>query len=159
MHRTFEVRASASKQQETIARSQNTKSNKGNKEIYSSRKINMDQHIQEEGLHITESRGGEQSVWLFNGEASHFPSAVFLSFTRALNWIERYSLTGTLTQYPLDKSVFDWAVENEFYQPNSTRVKCGPKTVANFSSAYLEHFHFKDGISQEDLSLVINQHQ
>ena len=147
MHRTFEVRASASKQQETIARSQNMKSNKGSKEIHSSRKINMDQHIQEEGLHITESRGGEQFVWLFNGEASHFPSAVFLSFTRALNWIERYSLTGTLTRYPLDKSVFDWAVENEFYQPNSTRGKCGPKTVAIFSSAYLEHFHFKDGIS------------
>lgn len=119
----------------------------------------MDQHIQEEGLHIAESRGGEQYVWLFNGETSHFPSAVFLSFTRALNWIERYSLTGTLTRYPLDKSVFDWAVENDFYQPNSTCRKCGPKTVANFSSAYLEHFHFKDGTSQQNLSLAMNQYQ
>ena len=105
----------------------------------------MDQPIQEEGLHIAESRGGEQTVWIFNGETSHFPSAVFLSFTRALNWIELYALTGTLTRYPLDKSVFDWAVENDFYQPNSTRVKFGSKTVANFSSAHLEHYHFKDG--------------
>jgi hypothetical protein len=39
-----------------------------------------------------------------------FPSGVFSSRDLAEDWIRRYSLTGTLTQYPIDAGMYDHAI-------------------------------------------------
>lgn len=50
------------------------------------------------------------SVWIFNGVGGRFPSAVFADKASATRWISENRLTGTLTEYPVGISVFDWAV-------------------------------------------------
>lgn len=83
-------------------------------------------------------------IWIFNGENGRFPSAIFDSKKKALVWIEKESLSGTLTKYPINFPIYDWAISNRFFSPKST-LQCGAKTKANFNSAYLEHYHFQDG--------------
>ncbi|MCY1237773.1 hypothetical protein D9M72_504820 [compost metagenome] len=85
-----------------------------------------------------------QEVWVFNGGNSKFPSAIFSDREKAISWIERWGLTGVLTKYPVDISVYDWAIEN-----GSFKVKKPQDTqsdfIAKFSSAAQEHMHFEDG--------------
>lgn len=57
-------------------------------------------------------RSLRQGVWVFNGKRAIFPSGVFTSRENAEAWINEYGLEGTLTLYPLDQSVYDYAVEN-----------------------------------------------
>ena len=41
-------------------------------------------------------------VWIFNGESSHLPNAVFLNLELAEKWIREKAVSGILTAYPLD---------------------------------------------------------
>lgn len=82
-------------------------------------------------------------IWVFNGDIGHFPSAIFRDKERAVQWIRENSLSGILTRYPIDIPVFDWAIKNGFFTPNNEQQ--GAKTKANFSSSYLEHYHFTNG--------------
>lgn len=84
-------------------------------------------------------------VWVFCGDIGRFPSAVFLSKDVAESWIRLHSLTGTLTAYPVDISVYDWAIANGFFTPKKdehTRASF----IQNFSSASQEHYHYEDGL-------------
>jgi hypothetical protein len=82
-----------------------------------------------------------KQVWVYNGARNHFPSAVFTERHLAEEWIQKNQLEGTLTAYPLNISVYDWAIEKEFFTPKKEE-HWSPKFIANFSSASQEHYHF-----------------
>lgn len=83
-------------------------------------------------------------VWVFLGDKSNFPSAIFSTKGQAVKWISDLGLSGTLTQYPIDISVYEWAIQNNYFFPKSDDKKSS-KFIEKFSSAYLEHYHFTDG--------------
>ena len=84
------------------------------------------------------------TVWVFNGARSNFPSGVFTSRSSAESWIRKYALSGTLTRYPLDMSVYDWAVSRTFFEPKKDEQRT-PEFIGRFSSASQEHYHFENG--------------
>jgi hypothetical protein len=84
-------------------------------------------------------------IWVFCGEGSRFPSAIFTSYEIGHAWIEKNKLTGTLTQYPLDKDVYTWAIENNFFTPKKSHEK-DKKFIQGFSCAMQKHYHYEDGI-------------
>lgn len=84
------------------------------------------------------------SVWVFHGNRADFCSAVFTSIQKAESWIEENQFSGVLTEYPLDISVYDWAIKSDFYKPKAGEEK--PKNfIQNFSSAQQNHAHYKNG--------------
>lgn len=85
-----------------------------------------------------------QVVWVFTAPKAGFPSAVFSDRDRAEEWIMKHSLEGTLTAYPLDIGVFEWAVERGFFQPKPEKV-IDSTFVGRFSSASQEHYHYEHG--------------
>jgi len=84
-------------------------------------------------------------VWIFVGDTGRFPSAVFERVEDARQWIRTNNLTGTLTLYPLNQGVFDWALANSHFELKAGRAAT-PSLVQNFSSAYQEHYHFEAGV-------------
>ena len=84
------------------------------------------------------------SVFVFSGDKNSFPSAVFSTEGAAKDWISRHCLTGTLTQYPLDVSAYDWAIGRGYFEPKRDNQRSG-HFIANFSSAHLPHVHFEEG--------------
>lgn len=85
-----------------------------------------------------------ESVYLFQGNNANFVSAVFSNKENVIEWIGNHQLSGILTQYPLDISVYDWAIDNGYFSPNQDKHKT-PEFIEKFSSAYLPHWHFKNG--------------
>ena len=53
-------------------------------------------------------------------------------------------LSGTLTCYPVDTGVYDWALQNSFFKPKNEEQQAA-KFIQKFSSASQEHFHYEDG--------------
>jgi hypothetical protein len=87
----------------------------------------------------------EPRIWIFVGVGARFPSGAFSSLDGARAWIAKYSLTGTLTAYPLDEGVFDWALRTGVVSERVRSRGYEPEFVAAFSSASQEHFHFENG--------------
>ena len=85
-----------------------------------------------------------QSVWVFNGARSNFPSGVFRKREPAETWIEANGLTGTLTKYPLDVGVYDWAIEVGLFKPKKPH-ETTTEFIQCFTTASQEHFHYIDG--------------
>jgi hypothetical protein len=59
-------------------------------------------------------------VWIFNGslgDGVKLPSGVFLAKEKAQKWIDELGIKGLLTPYPVDISVYDWSVQNQFFTP------------------------------------------
>jgi hypothetical protein len=83
-------------------------------------------------------------VWVFNGNNNHFPSGVFTDQKLAEEWIEKNKLTGTLTAYPLNQGIYDWAIERGYFKPKRGD-QTTPSFIGNFSSAYQNHHHYEDG--------------
>ena len=83
-------------------------------------------------------------IWVFNGVRSNFPSALFYELNDAERWIQQNNLTGILTKYPVDISVYDWAINKRYFQPNNSN-HLTPDFIGRFSSAYLEHYHYENG--------------
>lgn len=84
------------------------------------------------------------SVWVFNGERSPFPSGVFTSREKAEAWIAHHRLSGVLTRYPLDDGVYDWAVSSGVFRPSRDDQRSSG-FIGRFSSASQDHDHFEDG--------------
>lgn len=84
------------------------------------------------------------SVWVFIGNNSNFPSAVFSAKEQAIVWIKDFGLSGILTKYPVDISVYEWSIQNNYFLPKNEDKKSS-KFIEKFSSAYLEHYHFENG--------------
>ncbi|MCA0457983.1 MAG: hypothetical protein LCI00_28715 [Chloroflexi bacterium] len=84
------------------------------------------------------------NVWVFHGAGGQFASAVFSAREQAEAWIEENSLTGILTQYPVNTSAYDWAIANGRFTPKQER-DTEPQFIQRFSSAHQEHYHYEDG--------------
>lgn len=85
-----------------------------------------------------------KEVWVFNGAKGSFPSGVFLKKSIAERWIEQHGLSGTLTCYPVDKGVYDWAIEKGHFSPKKDSGTSA-SFIQTFSSASQEHHHYADG--------------
>ena len=83
-------------------------------------------------------------VWVFNGAKSSFPSGIFTDLGWAERWIERHRLTGTLTAYPLDTGVYEWAIAKGFFRPRQPH-EASPQFIGRFTSASMDHHHYEDG--------------
>lgn len=86
----------------------------------------------------------KDSVWVFTGAKGRFPSGVFREKSAALRWITKHRLTGTLTRYPLDIGVYDWAIENQLFKAKHDGHET-PEFIARFTTASQDHYHFEDG--------------
>ena len=84
------------------------------------------------------------TVWVFNGARSNFPSAVFMTRELAESWISTHKLTGTLTRYPLDQGVYEWAIERGYFAPKRDDQRTA-EFIGRFSAANQEHYHYEDG--------------
>lgn|SRR5262245_47338834 len=91
----------------------------------------------------------QEYVWVFVGNAARFPAAIFSTAGSARQWISRYALTGTLTRYPVDVSVYDWAIEKGFFTVRNERHSA-PEFIGGFSTAYQEHYHFVGGMDGDE---------
>jgi hypothetical protein len=85
------------------------------------------------------------TVWVFVATRATLPSAVFADEDIAAAWIRRHSLTGLLTEYPIDVSVYDWVIAKGYWKPNEP-YQHTPAFIGKFTSAYLRHRHFEDGV-------------
>ena len=83
-------------------------------------------------------------VWVFNGARNKFPSAVFADLSKAQDWIRRNKLTGTLTAYPIDQGIYEWAINKGYFRPRGEDQKTA-SFIGNFSSASQEHYHYENG--------------
>jgi hypothetical protein len=84
-------------------------------------------------------------VWVFHGEGGTLASGAFLSRSTAEEWITRNRLSGVLTAYPADVAVYDWMISNGQWRP-SNDYQAEPAFIQRFTSAYLEHYHYQDGV-------------
>jgi hypothetical protein len=85
-----------------------------------------------------------KEVWIFNGANAKFPSAVFLIKEDAVDWIRKHGLTGVLTKYSVDISVYEWAVESGNFKAKPEEDSM-PGFIGGFSSAAQEHVHLENG--------------
>lgn len=88
--------------------------------------------------------GEPDSVWVFNGARSTFPSGVFKSKALAEEWIQKHSLTGTLTHYPLDVGMYEFAIETNRFSPKKPHHTTS-EFIGQFSGGGLDHFHYEGG--------------
>lgn len=83
-------------------------------------------------------------IWIFHGEKAEFCSAIYSELEQAEDFIKKYSLSGTLTNMPLDKSIYEWVIEKGFFKPTKD-YQHNNKFIQRFTSTYLEHYHYKNG--------------
>ena len=88
------------------------------------------------------------TIWIFVGHHGErnaaFPSGAFSTFDHADKWIKDNKLSGTLTQYPVDIGVHDWAVANGFFKPKRSDQN-SPEFIQRFTTASQQHYHYEDG--------------
>jgi hypothetical protein len=92
----------------------------------------------------------ENSIWVFTTPRRPFPGGVFVHLEAAEAWICANRLTGVLTAYPLDRGVFDWAVEHGLtnLRPDkleAARANPNPEFIGGFTTASQEHYHYENG--------------
>ncbi len=79
-------------------------------------------------------------MWVLNC-GGNFPTGIFDSKEKAEEIIKKYDLKGTLTKYPINTTVYDWTIENDYFKPkNELHYKAD--FIGSFSSAYQEHYHY-----------------
>jgi len=85
------------------------------------------------------------SIWIFHGINGRFSSGVFTEVKLAEEWIFRHKLTGVLTEYPINVGCYDWALENDLFQPKKDEYQSS-EFIGKFTTAGQEHFHYEDGV-------------
>jgi hypothetical protein len=85
-----------------------------------------------------------KSVWVFTGLGSPLPAGVFSTQEKAEGWIAAHRLSGTLSEYPLDVGVYDWALGQGLFTPRGEEQRT-PEFIGRFSSASQQHHHYEDG--------------
>lgn len=85
------------------------------------------------------------AVWVFNGGGA-FPGGVFTTRELAEAWISREHLSGTLTAYPLNTGIYEWAVARGYFQSRREEQQT-PRFIARFSSGWQEHYHYENGVN------------
>ena len=79
----------------------------------------------------------QQYVWVFNGNNSSFPCAVFAT--------ENEGVSGTLTEYPVGISTYSHALQNGLFSPKNEKEK-STKFIETFSPR-TKHTHWENGKS------------
>lgn len=87
------------------------------------------------------------TIWVFLGENASWPSAVFSSKERAEQWVSTNALTGMLTEYPMNMSVYDWAIARDHFRPKQPK-HTSTDFIAGFTTAYQDHVHFTAGVAE-----------
>ena len=87
------------------------------------------------------------SVWVFQGDGQNVVSGCFTTQKAAEAWIAQKRLSGVLTAYPLNQPIYDWVMEQGYWQPTQAHHSQA-RFIQNFASAYLPHFHYLDGVRQ-----------
>ena len=90
----------------------------------------------------------KDSIWVFMGENARHPCAVFTTKELAAKWIAKYLLSGILSEYPLNQSVYHWAVDNGYFSASESLLD-NPEFISKFSSAHQRHIHFENGNPEE----------
>ena len=80
-------------------------------------------------------------VWVFHGAGGQFTSGVFSSQEKAEEFINHYRLTGILTKYPIDKSAYDWALQEKVFTPRKPEHH-EAAFIQRFTDASQEHYHY-----------------
>ena len=91
----------------------------------------------------------ENNIWLFMGVGGRFPASAFTEKSAAEAWIAKHKLTGMLSAMPVNKGVFEWAVENDALnlKPEKLEDKCrDSRFIGTCTSASLEHYHYAKGV-------------
>jgi hypothetical protein len=88
----------------------------------------------------------DNSIWVFCGNRAAFPSGLFSSFEAAKRWIAENRLSGTLSKYPLDIPLYDWAISNGFFEIKKPEHR-DPGFIAKFTCANVEHYHYENGVN------------
>ena len=86
-------------------------------------------------------------VWVFNGQGARFPSAIFSNREAAEKWIAQYHLSGVLTEYPVDISVYDWAIQTGNFKVKTDKDRT-QEFIQKFSSGAQRHLHFENGVDE-----------
>ena len=84
-------------------------------------------------------------MWVVQGSRASFPSAIFSSKEKAVQWIEKYKISGMLSKYPIDISIYDWTIMKGFFKPKRDD-QTTPDFIQSFSTVYIEDSQYVDGI-------------
>ena len=93
----------------------------------------------------------EKTVWVFNSVRSQYSGEIFERIDEAELWIKEHRLTGVLTKYPINSGVLGWAEEHNLTNIKPEKLqqnKKDPIFVGGFTTASMEHYHYKDGIKE-----------
>lgn len=82
-------------------------------------------------------------MWVLHCGGS-FASGIFQSKEAAEKVIEKYGLSGVLTEYPLDELLYEHCVANGLFVPKNDRQKSAD-FIGKFSSAHQVHHHYEAG--------------
>lgn len=80
-------------------------------------------------------------IWIIQNSENSNLIACFLNKNDAEKYIQDNHIKCMLTQYPVNISVYDWVISNDYWTPKIEPQKSAA-FKANFSSAYLEHDHY-----------------
>jgi hypothetical protein len=84
-------------------------------------------------------------AWVFHDLSSgRFAGGVFAERGQAEAWIEKHSLSGVLTLYPVGVGVYDWAIEKGLFTPKRPH-ESEASFVGSFTTASQPHHHYEDG--------------
>ena len=86
----------------------------------------------------------EKKIYVFMGKGANFPAGTFNNKENAIEWIEKYALSGVLSEYPIDVGLYDWAIEKGYFDVKKDYQK-ESKFVEKFTCASINHFHFEEG--------------
>ena len=84
----------------------------------------------------------KEHVYIFHGLSARFAASVYESLEQADFDIKLKEMSGLLTIYPLNETVYDYCVRAKLFEE---KENVSSKFVQSFTSAYLEHYHYKDG--------------
>jgi hypothetical protein len=89
-----------------------------------------------------------KTVWLFNGPINLLSGGIFEELEDAEKWVDDNSLTGMLTEYPVNIGVFDWAMQKGLIAMTEEELierRKEPNFIGSFTIASMYHYHYKDG--------------
>jgi len=90
---------------------------------------------------IVMKRNNYDWIWIVSSTLRYW---AFSDLKKTEEFIQKNSLEGTATLYPLDVPVYDWAIKEEAFSVKKPHQQ-EAKFILNFSSASQPHFHFKNG--------------
>ena len=90
-----------------------------------------------------------ETVWIFTGPRAQFPAGVFSQREKAEQWIHQHKLTGTLTVYPMDAGVYDWAISTGLFAATREDQRT-PEFIQRFSSATRSIITMKKGMRPDE---------